>query len=353
MKHWVIMMGMLGTLVSCGAKTGLRLPDASVDASRDSFVDAVSCTTGRFPLSPTLLNMILVIDRSGSMNQDIDGIGDQSRWQALEQGLRRSFVSNDQLLVAGKFFPDVIDSPRPDPAEACRVSTTLEVGFSANGMNNILNVFNTTEPVGGTPTFSALSIASGALRGISNRTYIVLATDGEPNCNENLDPFICECTNIGSGMDCMEPQQCLDDDRTINLISGIFSNDGIPTIVIGIEDPFNPASSLTLNRMARAGGRPRPGSVPYYSATSSDDLNEALTEISRGITQCSYRISSVPPSDEGLRIQLNGTVIPRDDANGWSWYDRNKGELEFRGTACMLASSATVREGVVGECPDM
>ena len=114
----------------------------------------------------------------------------------------------------------------------------------------------------GTPTHDAVRLAEATLLAARQDVprAILLATDGGPVCNESLDGQDCICTGgISSRRPC-ETRFCLDDTRTVATIAAARDR-GIPTYVIGIDDPRDPVLRDTLDRMATAGGRRRAGPV--------------------------------------------------------------------------------------------
>src|SRR4051812_21985713 len=100
--------------VGCGAKTGLRVPDASVgdDVPDDAFVRYDACVAGRFALVRREARMLFVIDRSGSMTQPLVAAERLSRWDAMRGALSVSLPRVERELQFGALvFPRVPTSP--------------------------------------------------------------------------------------------------------------------------------------------------------------------------------------------------------------------------------------------------
>src|SRR5207253_10935105 len=122
--------------------------------------------------------------------------------------------------MGAKFFPETMTPDQAtDPSFSCRTDTGVGIAPKRGNANAILDVFDTSEPLGGTPTAEAVRLAAQFVttsRAVA-RT-IVLATDGEPNCNGNLDENRCTCTNQSGN--CVGNDRfrfsCLDDTRTVN-----------------------------------------------------------------------------------------------------------------------------------------
>lgn len=363
-------------VASCGSRTGLFGEDGaslSPDGSRTetSTIDRdaggdgpVKCTPGRFAFDLAIAQLMFVIDRSGSMAFALDGTqpssrgnlppGVLSRWEVLHNGLTSAITPFDTTIAMGaKFYPEV-QSEDPDVDTSCATDVGVGIAPAPGNASTILTVFDTTEPLGGTPTSEAIRIAAQYLSGARGvaRTIIV-ATDGEPNCNADLDQFSCICTaKLPNGTEvCKEAEdgsQCLDDRRTIGIVKGIFDNQKIPVYVIGIG-----GSALTvLDNMAVAGGRPKPTAPRYYSVQTAAEMNEALASISGSVAKCTYLTPSAPTDPTAISVEIDGLPIPRDPThtNGWDWVDQAYGTLAFFGTACDLASGTTPSIGGVVRC---
>ncbi len=361
-------------VLSCGSRTGLFGPDginnitvdASIDvtvpfpdASRDARVDApidapddgpLVCQPGTFGFQPATPQIMFVLDRSGSMNYELGADveaspGFPSRWTSLRSALSQAIVPFDQQIAMGaKFFPEA----NADPFDAVNACITVDgVGISPGlgHAQSIINVFDTTEPVGGTPTNAALVQAAEFLA--ASRTVsraMVLATDGAPNCNGALDHNTCVCT-AATTQQCRVDDEgaynCLDDVATIASLQNIFGVRKIPVFVIGLG-----GASFTnvLDAMAVAGGRPRAASPKYYPATTTADLNAAFAAVRDSVAKCTYITPSAPQDPNNIEVVVANGSIPRDPTHteGWDWIDQAYGQLQLFGTACDTASPTNV-----------
>jgi hypothetical protein len=350
-------------IASCGAKTGLRIPDSGTDAGsdggHDAGFDAPVCMPGHFPLTPQTAELMLVIDRSASMRQTIAGETgapmDQWRWTILRAALSDALGSLDpRVLVGAKFFPNAIPAgTMPTTEQACSGTDAVDVHCAPDTAPMILSLFTSTDPNGGTPTAVALDRAVDGFSATAERRFMLLATDGAPNCNSMLDRFACTCTSPGDA--CTNPAgvpgafSCLDEDRTLETLAGLFDR-GIPTYVVGIEGP---EFGDVLDAMAVAGGRPRtvPGERAFYSVRSAAQLHQALMDITSSISACNFTTPSLPPDDARFSIAIDGTTVPEDPMNGWTWSDRTRGELELHGAACADAQTGMRIEAIIDSCP--
>jgi hypothetical protein len=315
-------------------------------------------------LEPAAAQLMFVIDRSGSMRfslagQDPPPPGQASRWETLRAALAQTILPFDaQIAMGAKFFPEVVPANGlGDPAQACRTDDGVGIAPARGHATRILGVFDTTEPLGGTPTADALRIAADYLlqsRGVA-RT-MVLATDGAPNCNPGLDQARCVCTSPTANDVCALATDgqyiCLDDARTVAQIGTIFQTQKIPVYVIGIGGLEKPEFHQVLDAMAVAGGRPLPGASKYYNVQSSSDLTSALATIRDSIAGCTYLTPSAPTDPNAISIEIDGKSIPRDPSHtsGWDWVDQTYGEIAFFGAACAAAGGGSARVTGVVSC---
>jgi hypothetical protein len=354
-------LGVCAAVIACGSRTGLfseaapiDVPDILVDAGADA---AVPCHPGRVTFDLALTQLMFVLDRSQSMTFRIDGERatrrEDWRWTLLESALRSTITSFDQQIAMGaKFYPE--PSPARTTSEvACRTDPGVAIAPSRGNAARILAAFRDADPSGGTPTAQALQAAATYLT--SSRSIartIVLATDGAPNCNGQLDPGNCICTSLTNGApDCRRGEQCLDDVHTVSVVRDIAERQRIPVYVIGIGSTESPQFLRVLDDMAVAGGRAKSTSPRHYNVQSGAELTQALETIRDAVAKCIYLTPSSPTNPNGMTVEIGGRTIPRDQTktNGWDWVDQTFGELAFFGQACDDAqgSTATAVGGVV------
>lgn len=345
---------------SCGAKTGLLIPDADLpedagmDAPMDSGPDAQVCMPQPIALERRGAQVFLAIDRSNSMENNLAG-GDPtpfepSRWEVLGQVLGEVLLADeDPLLELGaKFYPGVDSMGSRTPEEACFVDTGVDVTPARGNAARVLSFFDTTLPAGGTPTAAALEevrafYESRPAPGIPR--FVVLATDGGPNCNPDtgVPPSRCVCTGTPRDRFCdpaspFAPYNCLDDVRSVEVVRALFEDLGVPVYVIGIDDPSRPDLADVLDEMAVAGGRPRDDGDGrrFYSVRDIDDLSGALTTITESIARCVFDLDPVPPADATVELRVDGVFIPQDRTRteGWDFTRPDRREVTLFGGAC-------------------
>ena len=375
----LLLAALLVPMGACGAKTGLQVPDATFPDDVADVVDATDvadardvprCFPGRFELIPRAAEVMLVLDRSGSMNQPLAAGGRTSKWITLRNALGATlprFAST--LNVGALFYPEDNANDREAACVFANVPT-VDVAPRLNATGAVLNVFDTTDTGGGTPTAAALRRAYTYFArnpSVTRSRSIVLATDGGPNCNAALNAATCTCTGGGGGGGGGRPSlgcrsdalRCLDDRATIETIQEIGANavSSIPTYVIGLAGDNESTYAATLTAMAIAGGRPNRNAVgapTFYDVRQPEELNAALGAIQATIARCTFLLPSAPRNDALLSIEVNGATVTRDPErrNGWDWTNRPIREITLFGGACPAAGPALNVSAVVA-CDDL
>ena len=331
----------LGCAVACGARTGLDDYDGasnpgpssdagtSADAGADSGDPPVGCRDGRFSLHHAAPAVMFVLDRSQSMRQRLQS-GD-TRWNTLIDALATTLPVVDDTMEIGALLYPIADSAQ----QSCLVPGNADLQPALGNVRPLTKLLRNDGPHGSTPTADAVDRAASALLGFRAATRaraMVLATDGEPTCNAGLDGRTCSCIDGRCGN---HPEGCLDDVRTASRLA-TYRDQGLPTYVIGIQDPDNTALVRVLDALALAGGRPKTaGSPSYYAASSRSELELALGTIRDQVGACTFLTTSVPGANGSIVITINGTPVPEGAA--WSWSNRANGEILFTAAVCDVA----------------
>jgi hypothetical protein len=380
-----IVFTVLAALASCGSRTGLfgpepvpdaaldidvpdvrdagidRRVDAPIDAPIDVIEEPLGCVPGTFAFTLATPQLMFVLDRSGSMtfeltsNNQATG-GRPSRWTTLRSALAQTITPfTNQISMGARFFP-AVNANATDFFLACiQDSSNNAITPALGNAASILDVFDTSIPVGGTPTADAVRLAAqeiSASRAVARA--MVVATDGAPNCNAALDGDTCSCTSA-SPFGCQGQgggTNCLDDTRTVQTIADVFTKQKIPVYVIGIG--VTGGFATTLDSMAVAGGRPRQGSPKYFAADTPTELISAFALIRDSVARCSYITPSSPQDPDAITVDVAGTKVVRDPnhVDGWDWIDQAYGHLQLFGSACTLATAANVSGTVSCEPAD-
>ncbi len=325
------------------------------------------------------VNLLFVVDKSGSMDNVPDGYS-QNLWLSMNTALEGVLTGVQDLMNVGlELYPYPESASHPialDCEDNCcempeQNDMNVQIGPGGRTVEPILEALSETSPGGGTPTAEALRQALKYLQGahLDGKTYVVLATDGGPNCNASTscDADACtmhidgECKGVTDRNCCEEvPLGCLDSDQTTDAIQNL-RDSGFRTYVVGIpgSEPYEPA----LNEFALAGGVPNedpddPEAPSYYRVSASGGVGELESTFRRIteqlVTSCTLPLSKVPPSRQLVNVAVDCTIIPQTDDDGTvNWELSNDGlSVELLGNECERITDAGVRRlDVLLGCP--
>ena len=344
MKPMPRIICVLVLLASCGARTGLLAPEPDASDAADAM--PIGCMPGSFDLTRAQPSVMFVLDRSGSMGTRFSG--PSTRWQVLTGGLTLALPSVDDTMQIGALL-----FPSTSGDVSCSVTSTANIAPGLKHVSALLSLMRATRPGGSTPTADAIDVGAKALlavRAASTARAIVLATDGGPNCNPKLDPNTCTCLDNRGCKN--RPSSCLDDARTVQRIATT-AKLGLPTYVIGIQNPGETQNNAVLDAMADAGGRPKAGMHHFYAATSEPELDAALVAIRDQLGSCTYLTTLGPNASGTITGLIDGKPVTFDPSatTGWHWANQSNGEIVFAGDTCaQLASSSNPKIVAVVTC---
>jgi len=233
----------------------------------------------------------------------------------------------DQITPGMKVFPT-------DQVQ-CGVADGVEVpGAPMNYASVRAQILKSTPDGDGTPTTLAIqkAVAYLAAHPSANARYLVLATDGQPNCR------------AGGGR-----SGATDEPGAVAAVAEA-QRAGLKTFVIGVAT--GAAAETVLGDMARAGGAPRAGTPPYYPVSSRADLIGALGEITSLVTDCAFGLSKAPPSPDNVDVSVSGAPVARDQAHASGWDYGPSNSIVFYGSACeQVKRGASKDVRIVFGCP--
>jgi hypothetical protein len=322
------------------ASGGLDLGNVDPGAAGAGGADGPVCGGTTLAASPKVVNVLLVVDKSSSMSATPTGFGD-SKWNGLRTALDSALDAGGGKVAFGlDFFPSS-GSPSVPLPNGCALPTSGDPAVSVAAdpltVGAIKKALTDNTPAGATPTAAALGRAlayytKGAGAALKGEHYVLLATDGGPNCDDSLSCQAATCTVNMDGLcpastNCCDPKldpqgpgKCLDDGATVAMVKEL-AKANIRTFVVGI--PGTEAYGSALDSIAIAGGEPNPSAPPSYFAISAAGgvkaLSQVLTNITTGlITDCDLVLSEQPPDLDQINVVIDGKTILEGDANGWS-----------------------------------
>ncbi len=283
-----------------------------------------NCGGMEFTLDRVAPNLFLVVDRSGSMSDPANLF--QLPWVAKWDSLKTTLSSitttyNSKIRFGLSMFPDPAKSSTDDCAPG-----TVELACAANTGGQVMTKINAADPDGSTPTAITLDNVrtQGGLNDATRGNYVVLVTDGEPNC---------------------------DDTDVVTRINKLYNaTPSVKTFVIGFGDAFS-SDPTALNSWAVAGHTDRAGSTKYYQSNNQQDLQTALDTIAGSIGSCTFHLGSQAPDPSQLYVWEGTTAVPADATNGYT-YDNAGPTLVLHGTSCdAVKGDMGAKVSVIYGCP--
>lgn len=306
-------------------------------------------------------NLYFLIDRSGSMREIPDG----SHYTKFH--MARNVITDVLGAIGHRVRYGIAIYPKDTEEGVCSTSEevlapVLGAPPSCTGqvdpeLSHRLTALG-IDPAGTTPTSAAVSALVPELSELAGKTYLVLLTDGAPNCNLDASCDADECmlnlqaSTLGDerctgSVNCCDPARfgdgaqgnCVDTAESVRQVARL-ADVGIPTYVIGL-----PGSALfadVLDRLAEAGGTARKGeATAYYDVSDQDELETALYGIGTGLAiRCSIDLEEPPENPDRVNVYFDGNVVAADPENGWSWDGDSR--IEVNGDACDALKSGAV-----------
>jgi len=324
------------------------------------------------PVLADLPNLYFIVDRSGSMADPLAGAS-YNKYQNARIAIGKVLRAiGHRVRYGAAVYPQ-----SGGPIEGCGAGKEVfptqqgdPPAYAASGedgpvLKALLGALNLS-PSGGTPTSATIAALAPTLEALPGKTFVVLATDGAPNCNPSASCGADECSLNLEGwtindvqcvapVNCCDPKyqagsplDCVDRQASVDEVTQLYQA-GIPTYVIGM--PGSEIYSNLLDEMAVAGGTARPTAPYYYSVTDSDTLTSAIKQIGIQVAiKCDVDLGEVPPDPSLVNVYLDSSLVQLDPADGWSWTGETS--ISINGAACdKLKSGDVLQLQVVAGCP--
>ena len=309
----------------------------TIPGTLPSDVDGGNCGLKTTGLVPHPADLLLVLDKTGSLTRAMDSTSEcatgsttcQQRWATLVSGLNAVLTSSSSDVNWGL---ELFNSDG-----SCGVAAP-EVPIAPGSAAAVQAYIATVTPGGSTPTRVAIDTAVTYLKTLTdtNGKYILLATDGEPNCGGGGGG------RGGGGAGTTDVQNTI---TAIQTAAG--PPNGFQTFVIGVG-----VEAGNLTSFATAGGTGQ-----YYPANSPDQLTTALNAIVGTVASCTFALGKVPPDPNNIVIQFNGdkTLRPPQDTthtNGWDYTSPSDNTVQVYGSWCDNVTNGTYSTSeVLMGCP--
>jgi hypothetical protein len=343
---------------SAGAGDGLMLGDAGDEPSGP-------CGAQTIPAILNPPNLSFIIDHSLSMGDPLAG-SPLSKYKNARLALSNVLkVLGHRVNYGAAIFPGLAGVTGCEAGdELVKVGPGDPPSYAREGktgprLRNLLDELAVADVDGGTPAAPTLLKMRDTLRELSGDTFVVLITDGAPNCNLDLECSASDCIpNIegftSGGMQCtpsvnccapstQNPQanlSCVDSQASLDAVQAL-SDVGIRTFVVGM--PGSEPYENLLNAMAETGGTARSGPSKYYPVADTEALEQSLTAIAASVAiSCDIPLDYEPPDRDFVNVYFDGEVVEYDSQMGWEWTE--DGHVSIRGAACEQLSRGGVLE---------
>jgi hypothetical protein len=309
-------------------------------------------------------NISFVIDHSGSMGNDFAGSG-LSKYENARLALQRVLKAvGHRINYGATIFPGLDGATGCEPGdELMKVApgdppSYARAGKTGPRLRDLLTRLSIADVEGGTPVAATLQQSLTTLGSLPGTTYVVLITDGAPNCNAEL---MCEASACipsierlqVDGFDCSDVnccaptrqnptanESCVDEQATVDAVQAL-SNAGISTFVVGM--PGSEPYERLLNRMADVGGTARTGATKYYPVTDTAALEKSLIGIAASVAiSCQIPLDYAPPDPDFVNVYFDDVLVQSDPDDGWQW--TADGQVAIRGAACEELRAGDVLE---------
>jgi hypothetical protein len=301
-----------------GGTSGGR-PDTGTGTSDGSVPTCASTVVRASKIIPTV---ILIVDQSGSMTEKF---ADGTRWDVLRGFLLMQpggLIDDLQTQVRFGLAMYSARSGENDPAPVGECPLVTSVAPALNNFPAISAVYSPAEPIDDTPTGDSINKIIDDLDLANDpdaqpsATIFVLATDGEPDRCEELDPQ----TDEGKR-------------EAIESVQRAFSL-GIRTFIISVGEGTVSAEHQQAMANAGLGLDGTASNAEYWVAGDDRSLRDALVSIVGGQVGCDVALNGrVDSGDPCLgKVTLNGEELGCGDPNGWELVDDM--HIRLSGQAC-------------------
>jgi hypothetical protein len=304
------------------------------------------CDCAQMDIAGEPPNIYFVLDHSGSMQRD-------DLWTTVSGVVLDTVrkIGNRARYGAALF-------PAPSSADSCAPGVEImstRQGDPAGSYGPVWNYLHDRTilipPSGGTPTSATLEALRPTLTALPGKTFVVLATDGGPNCNLAASCGTDRCMlNIEqvngcstSGPNCCAPPassaNCVDTSASEASVRALKAA-GIPSYIIGV--PGSATYAALLDSLATLGGTEQTGATKYFrvDSTKNADFSKVLAQVvAKIVANCTISLNRPPSDPQKLNVYLDETITPQDGESGWTLEGQT---VTLKGESCSRVLSGEV-----------
>jgi len=298
----------------------------------------MTCGQSSVPVMPEPPDILIIQDKSGSMDEDDNGTscnggcGATSKWTHLTTALSAVVQNTDMTVNWGlKYFSD---------SNPCSASGAPAIPVAPRSGAAVTTSIMGTRPGGNTPTRDAITSGAAYLATLTdtNPKFLLLATDGLPNCPTG-------CASMSKPSNSCTMTDNPNEDMAAEAAIMMAAMQGYQTFVIGIGNVAT--AQNTLNQFAINGGQAQTGAATsYYAATDEASLEAALNKIVGVVASCTIPLTGVPANLTNVAVSVddasgNPTKVPQDATNGWTYTDATNTAIQLHGSYCDSVKGGT------------
>ena len=308
------------------------------ETEEDSESDSVAiCGNASVDFSNQVPTVILLIDRSQSMDAGFPGNGDPMRWDVVKDALINPDSGLVKQLEGDIRFGLSLYSSHGGGSVPDECPILINVAPAMENYDAIFTPFDAAGLEKDTPTTESIEAAVATLleNDEPGPKVIVLATDGDPDTCENADDHS------------RATQQ-----KAENAVQTAFEMHHITTFIISVGGDTTPAHMQAMANAGQGVSADDPDAT-WWEATDAAGLADAFDSIINGVRSCVMDLEGkmVAGKEELCKVsyatESETTPLSMSDENGWRV--NSESQIELLGDACEAIKSGNVTAKV--ECP--
>ncbi len=334
------------------------------DTGSSSLTPDSACMTTTADAQRRAANILLVLDRSGSMTTRTGNSSGPSRWEAATAGIRALLQRlDDETQVGLTLFP----APRGSTDNASTYATpVVPVAALRTSRAAILSALS-SGPSGNTPMTCAMDGSRQYYQRFTGEgsRNIILITDGQPTNECTGQPALPPCNLLPPDLACIERfERGRQTAVQVQVAMARALTPSVRTFVAGTPE----ASDAFLSDLAFQGGSARTTTCRntntcHYSLREGSfeaDIAAALEDIRGRTLTCEFAVNADPSRVDPQRVNVTvrasmsaERTLPRDvdHRDGWDYSDGMRSIILY-GPACdTVRTDPQVRVQILFGCP--
>jgi hypothetical protein len=277
----------------------------------------------------TAPDILIVLDRSLSMKPED---GSVNRWDPSVSAIKEITSQLESRVAFGLMTFSGGGNGGGGGGNLSCAAGRVNVDVAENTAGEIAQALDNIRPAGATPTAVTMAAARDYMQNLQGGPddrpapkYVLLVTDGAPNCTNGQPPQGGSASAPGS----QEPAQV---DATVAAIEEMASR-GFRTYVLGYDTQNDAALRDALDRMARAGGT---GDRAHRPVGDEASLVSTFQSITGNVLSCEFVLDEPVLDKSYVKVLFDGKQLNVDDANGWSLSGDGR-TVTLQGRSCASA----------------